>query len=258
MKMMKEIKKHNLLLLLILLLQPLLGKGQDSQKRVLFVGNSYTYFWNLPQLVSAMAESQGEIIYTQQSTSGGVNWKQHWDGDKELKTQELIKNGDWDIVVIQNHSLSTVRNKDEFFEYGKKLISLIKENGAQPLLYATWSREANPLMQKGINEVYLELAEETGIEVLEVGTAWADAKKIKPELNLYHPDVSHPSSYGTYLTAALFYKKLTGKSVLKIPERLTSFDNQNQKIYLAILMEYDAQFILQFVEDFNLNHKHSE
>lgn len=255
---MKLIKKYNLFLLLFLILQPLLLKSQDEQKRVLFVGNSYTYFWNLPQLVTAMAESQGENIYTQQSTSGGVNWKQHWDGDKELKTQELIKNGDWDVVVLQNHSLSTEKNRDEFFEYGKKLISLVKESGAQPILYVTWAREANPLMQEGINEAYLKLAEETEIDVLEVGTAWAEAKNIKPELELYHPDGSHPSPYGSYLTAALFYKKLTGKSVLKIPERLISFDKENQKIYLAILMEYDAEFILQFIEDFNLNPEYSE
>ncbi len=255
---MRNIKKYYIVILVVFFWQPQLLKSQDEQKRVLFVGNSYTYFWNLPQLVTAMAESQDQKIYTQQSTSGGVNWKQHWDGDKELKTQELIKNGDWDIVVLQNHSLSTVKNQDEFFEYGKKLISLVKSSGAKPLLYVTWSREANPLMQKEINADYFKLAEETASDVLAVGSAWAEAGKLKPELELYHPDGSHPSPYGSYLTAALFYKKLLGKSVLDIPERLTSFDSQNQKIYLAILMPYDAQFILQFVEDFNLNTQDSE
>ena len=255
---MIDIKKFYIAILIILFSQPQLLKSQDDQKRVLFIGNSYTYFWNLPQLVSAMAESQGENIYTEQSTSGGVNWKQHWEGDKELKTQELIKNGDWDIVVLQNHSLSTFKNQDEFFEYGKKLISLVKSSAAQPLLYVTWSREANPLMQEGINEAYFKLAEETGSDVLAVGSAWSEAKKLKPELELYHPDGSHSSPYGSYLTAALFYKKLSGKSVLDVPERLTSFDSQNQKIYLAILMEYDAQFILQFVENFNLKRQDSE
>lgn len=253
-----SIKKFYITLLIIFFSQLQLLKSQDDQKRILFVGNSYTYFWNLPQLVSSMAESQGEAIFTQQSTNGGVNWKQHWEGDKGLKTQELIKKGDWDIVVLQNHSLSTIRNKDEFFEYGKKLISLVKEAGGEPLLYATWAREANPLMQKEINSAYFKLAEETSVEVLPVGSAWKQARDIKPELRLYHPDGSHPSLHGSYLTAALFLKKITEKSVLGVPERLTSFDKQNQKIYLAILMEYDAQFLLQFVENFNLNKKESE
>jgi hypothetical protein len=250
---MKDTRKYYIFILLILFLQPQLLKSQNKQKRVLFVGNSYTFFWNLPQLVTAMAASQGEDIYTQQSTSGGVNWKQHWDGDKELKTQELIKNGNWDIVVLQNHSLSTTKNQDEFFDYGKKLISLVKSNGAQPLLYVTWAREANPLMQKKINETYYKLAEETGSDILLVGSAWSEAKNLKPELDLFHPDSSHPSPQASYLTAALFYKKLSNKSVIGIPERLTSYDKENEKIYLAILMEYDAQFILQFVENFNLN-----
>lgn len=257
-KTMKDTRKYYILILFIFFWQPQVSNGQNEEKRVLFVGNSYTYFWNLPQLISAMAESQGKDIFTQQSTSGGVNWKQHWDGDKELKTQELIKNGDWDIVVLQNHSLSTIKNQEEFFEYGKKLISLVKRNGAQPLLYATWAREANPLMQEEINKAYYKLANETDSEVLAVGSAWAEAKNLKPELELYHPDGSHPSPHGSYLTAALFYKKLSKKSVLNIPERLTAFDSQNQKIYLSILMEYDAQFLLQFVENFNLNTQDSE
>ncbi|MGJ3234906.1 SGNH/GDSL hydrolase family protein [Marivirga sp.] len=251
-------KYHIILILFIFFWQPQLLQGQTEEKRVLFVGNSYTYFWNLPQLVSAMAESQGENFFTQQSTAGGVNWKQHWEGDKELKTQELIKNGDWDVVVLQNHSLSTVRNQEEFFEYGRKLISLVKSTGAQPLLYVTWSREDNPLMQDNINEAYQKLSEETDSELVNIGSAWSRAKQLKPALELYHPDGSHPSPQGSYLTATLFYKKLSGNTVLGIPERLTSFDKQNQKIYLAILMEYDAKFLLQFVEDFNLNTQYSE
>ena len=37
----------------------ILGNSQtESPQKVLFVGNSYTYFWNLPQNVALMAESQ--------------------------------------------------------------------------------------------------------------------------------------------------------------------------------------------------------
>jgi len=251
-------KKQYILLLLLLVGQLGFLKSQDMPQRVLFVGNSYTYFWNLPQMVSAMAETQGNEIYTEQSTSGGVDWKQHWNGEKELKTQQLIKNGNWDIVVLQNHSLSTTRNQDEFFEYGKKLISLVQSTGAKPLLYVTWARDPNPLMQEKINEAYYKLADQTGSDILPVGSAWLQAKSLKPELNLYHPDGSHPSPHGSYLTAALFLKQISNSSVLNIPERLTSFDKHNQKIYLAILMPYDAQFILQFVEDFNLKTQESE
>jgi hypothetical protein len=245
--------KKSSCLVAILILANLSLFAQKDENRVLFVGNSYTYFWNLPQLVSAMGKEIGANIYTEQSTAGGVNWKQHWNAEKGLKTRELIEEGSWDAVVLQNHSLSTVRNKEEFLEYGRKLISLVKEVGAKPILYITWAREGNPLMQEGINETYLALAKETQIEVVHIGTAWQEAKKIKPEINLYDQDGSHPNINGTYLTAALFLKKLTGESISEVPERLTSTDAMGQKIYLAILEEYEAQFYIHFAENFNDN-----
>ena len=66
--------------LILFLLSGTVCQAQNKvPENVLFVGNSYTYFWNLPQQVSALAESEGISIYaTSQSTSGGTNWGQHW------------------------------------------------------------------------------------------------------------------------------------------------------------------------------------
>ena len=128
------------------------AQAQRDTLNVLFVGNSYTYFWNLPQTVEAIsANSKGVYIKARQSTAGGASWKQHWDGEKGLQSRRMIAEGQWDVVVLQNHSLSTIEKAGQFVDYGAKLVDLVREQGARPLLYMTWARAYNPMMQEQIS-----------------------------------------------------------------------------------------------------------
>ena len=74
---------------------------QKDTLRVLFVGNSYTYFENLPQVVSVLSEQTGTVLITEKSTIGGAKLREHWRGARGLNTKEKIRNGDYDIVVLQ-------------------------------------------------------------------------------------------------------------------------------------------------------------
>ena len=76
----------------------------DMPKRVLFIGNSYTFYWNLPQTVSAMARSQDIEIACRQSTGSGATLQEHWNSEKDLKTLDILREGDFDAVVLQEHS----------------------------------------------------------------------------------------------------------------------------------------------------------
>ena len=67
-----------------------LAQDAAPPKRILFVGNSFTYFYNLPQVVAAMAASQGVSLETRQSTVGGSNLEQHWQEEKGTQTRRLL------------------------------------------------------------------------------------------------------------------------------------------------------------------------
>ena len=215
---------------------------------MLFLGNSYTYFWNLPQTVEAMAASQGFPLIARQSTAGGATWQEHWDGEKDLKSKSIITEGDWDMVVLQNHSRSTLRSMDQFLDYGKKFIDLTRSIGATPVLYQTWSRQYNPLMLEQISKGYDQLAKQEGVEVVRIGELWAEALNQRSDLQLYDPDQSHPSPIGTYLTSAAFYAFLTGGDATKLKNRIVDKDRNGQKLYLSIMSEEDAEFLLQLVD----------
>ena len=128
--------------------------AQKDTLRVLFVGNSFTYFYNLPQMVSAIAASQDVAIFTRQSTVGGSNLEQHWKGEKGTVTMPMLENGDWDYVVMNNHSTSAIETPKSFMEYGRKFAERVKAIGAKPVFMMTWAYKSNPLMQDKITEMY--------------------------------------------------------------------------------------------------------
>ena len=77
---------------------------------VLFVGNSYTYYQNLPHIVSLISDSTSTKIIAKKSTAGGATLEHHWVGDRGLRTTEIIKNGQFNIVVIQESSLGPIES----------------------------------------------------------------------------------------------------------------------------------------------------
>lgn len=196
-----------------------IGKGQEA-RRVLFVGNSYTYFWNLPKQVEALAESRERTWQTRSSTSGGVDLGQHWRGEKGLRSRELVQSGDYDIIIFQDHSRRAIDAPDSLVYFGGLWADVAREAGANVFFYVTWSREWDPYMQEPILDTYQEVADQHNARIIPVGPAWERAKALRPDLRLYDPDASHPSNVGTYLTACVIYGILSGDSPVGLPNRV--------------------------------------
>ncbi len=242
--------KHNGFLLFALLL--LVSQGLSSQEKkpvkILFVGNSFTFFWNMPQLVSAMAETQGVSIDAYQSTVGGSNLEQHWKSQKGTKTRKRIEEEDWDFVVFGDHSLSTINTPERFQEYGRKFAKLVRSKGAEPIFYLTWAYKSNPLMQDTITKAYMKLASELNAQIFPVGPIWMNARKARPDLELYFDD-KHPSSDGAYLISLILTKSLTKQSVEDIPNRLITLDKKGEKLYLSFVLPTTGNFLRQIVTE---------
>lgn len=149
--------------------------------RVLFVGNSYTYFWGLAQLVEGLSRNGDRYIYTRTSTASGASLNDHWHRRFDLKTIEKIENGDWDVVVLQNQSRSSIDSLDQFLRYGKKLIQLIRNADAIPLIFETWAPKRDPFMQELITSAHDELARETNTKKIPIGTLWEKVKELNPD-----------------------------------------------------------------------------
>ncbi|MFT7030969.1 MAG: hypothetical protein ACJA2C_002370 [Marinoscillum sp.] len=224
-------------------------KKEKEAIRVLFVGNSFTYFFNLSQVVTVMAESQGVEMYTRQSTVGGSSLEEHWKQEKGTMTRKWLDSLEWDYVVLNNHSLATIDDPDSFLEYSKKFVELIRSKGAEPVIMQTWGYKSNPLMIKTIIPSYKDLTTQTNTQLVPCGELFAEARKWRPDLELFHDD-KHPSSNGTYLLGLAFFKYFTGMSTSEIKFRLWTEDKNGEKLYLIFMDQEDADFLQQLVDDF--------
>jgi len=211
----------------------------DQTLKVLFVGNSYTFYNNLPEIFEKLMVSGGYEIVVEQSTFGGWSLSNH---ALSSKTTEKIANTDWDYVILQEQSVVT-NPEIGMYPAIRELNAQVEDIGAETILFMTWGRRDGlesagypdyQSMQTEIMENYQTIADELGLDIAPVGLAWQYVLVENPDLQLWDADGSHPSKEGTYLAAGVFYAVLTRES----PEGLD---------YLAGLTEEMAQILQRLV-----------
>ncbi|MEM1445364.1 MAG: hypothetical protein AAGF84_04865 [Planctomycetota bacterium] len=200
--------------------------------RVLFVGNSYTAYFNMPAQVQAMCDHAGVPAEIEMVTAGGKSWRWHME---QGKAPQRIAQGGWDVVVLQNHSRGALDMPDEFDTYGQQLIELIQAHDATPMLYLTWARQHLPEDQATITEKYSRLASDHGAKVAPVGVAWEKWLAESSDVPLHRSDRSHPNRAGSYLTACVFFAALTGQSPEGAPHFIAGRDVVEKTDVLADL-----------------------
>ena len=88
------------LVIKLLFFVPFLLFGQ-IEKKVLFIGNSYTYVNNLPDLINQIAIDKGNQLIYETHTPGGATLAQH---AANSNVQYLLGTTEWDHVVLQEQS----------------------------------------------------------------------------------------------------------------------------------------------------------
>ena len=214
----------------LLVILPLLSFGQ-LKKEVLFIGNSYTYYNNLPDLVNEIALSFGDTLMHESSTPGGSNFNAH---STNAQTLNKINQKQWDYVVLQAQSqelsFSHFQVANDSYPYAEILVDSIFANSSctEPLFFMTWGRKYGdqsncqfypPVctylgMQQRLRENYLDMSFLHNASCSPVGMAWKKFIEIDSTLNLYSSDNSHPSIYGSYLAACTFYSSIFKKSAV--------------------------------------------
>jgi hypothetical protein len=71
-------------------------------------GYSYTFYWNLPQSVGAMAESQNISMRARQSTASSANLAEHWKAERQLQTMERLRHCATFLAMSWNLTLKNI------------------------------------------------------------------------------------------------------------------------------------------------------
>lgn len=185
---------------------------------VLFIGNSYTFFNDMPTLFEQLANSNGKNVTVHSITEGGRKLYLYADDKNPLtiKLDALLKEQTFDICFIQEQSVLPADDFDKFIAGLGCVVDKLKDCAKRLMLYATWGRKSGSeiltehdwtteSMNRRLSDAYQKGAELYGARVSPVGNNFLYVTQNYPEINLYHEDLSHPSYRGSCLAALTHY-----------------------------------------------------
>ena len=192
----------------------------DKTYNILFIGNSCTSTNNMTNsLFTRIARSAGYKVYVERVVKGGWYLDGHADptDDAGKLVAKALAERKWDFVVIQEQVRCFVEDPVRFYDGARALVEKIRENGATPILYSTWSyNDGHSYMDKH-NLTYTDktykiaaaceaISRELDISVAYVGLAFL---KFREQIgcvdNLYNSDKVHSSTTGSNLAALIIF-----------------------------------------------------
>ena len=238
--------------------------AQDSSS-VLFIGNSYTYFNNMPGILSDIAESFGNHVEHSSQTPGGMTFSGH---AGNTATYSAMNNENWDYVVLQGQS------QEPSFPYGQVNTQTLPfamqladsaqaiSTCSQAMFFMTWGRQNGDPQWDSINTfdkmnerlrlAYLRFADSSNASVSPVGVAWKYVRDNHPSINLYTGDGSHPSYAGSYLAACTFYASIFHSSPIG-----STFNGSLSNSDALLLQEAASLSVMDSIETWGLQHHDS-
>ncbi len=241
------------------------GGSGDSQniapvgscsKKVLFIGNSYTYSNNMPGLIYNLAAADDCTLSYDSHTPGGTRFLDHAASPTAMSK---IASDLWDAVILQNQSQVPGWKPADVTSFSlphaKNLVDAIKANhsATRAIYFQTWGRQYGDAGNCGyypkvcdfdghadaLIEGYNIYKNYTTSEVAQVGLVWKTIVNAGDSpfssASLWSGDGSHPAMHGSYLAANVIYKKIFSRSPLG-------------NSYRSTLSSTDAEYIQQYAD----------
>ncbi len=207
------------LLLGLIALMALAGCGGEADHNVLFIGNSHTWYNDMPDMVEEIADANGVSIDTHMIAPNGTYLHEHAENDEVVET---INSGTYDIIIFQEQSVAPAIPQFasvNTYPAAQQLDHLADRAGAQVIWYQTWGwKNGFPdqgfptyeSMQNAVSASYERIASDNGGKIARAGDAFAAVKASGSDLELYNADGSHASETGSYVAALEITEAIVG------------------------------------------------
>lgn len=184
---------------------------KKERLRILFIGNSHTYYNDMPLLVRRRFEEDYDCEVTMLAHPC---WflAQHVE-DPEARFNILY--GGYDYVVLQEHA-HPFGPEEKYFDAVRTLTGWIREARSTPVIYLTWAQKSEPEVQAQMTAAHRKIAEETGALLAHVGDQWWEYMQSHPELEMYAEDGAHASPAGSDFVAEMIEAEIRGDLRRKI------------------------------------------
>ena len=160
----------------------------EKKIRVLFIGNSHTYYNDMPELFRERAERDGFACEV-----------------------TMLAHGEHAHPFVP------------FAEYQTSVSTLtdwIRAAGAVPVLYLTWAKKSEQEKQKEMTEAAERMAAETSALLAPVGEHWWEYQKAHPDAAFYQKDDAHATRAGSVFAAIEIWNTIR-EDIQKKAEQVT-------------------------------------
>ena len=203
-----------------------------QQIKVLFLGNSFTYVYDVPGIFEEFAIEAGLNVYVDTYADPGIALGT-WTGNPghNLLSGSLAKinSQQWDYVIVQDNLGIWVGNspfQEGYDDLVENRTNIKNNNPCTKIIYfAGWCPEGG--VQSGDSEtacasrIYSNLLAVNNDAALNevvspVGNAWNSFMGQYPGVDLYYSDNTHASIEGAYLAAATLFVSTLKKDVTQL------------------------------------------
>ena len=202
--------------------------------KILFVGNSYTFYHDMPKIFETLCRDNGKEVSVETVLKGGRKLWENLDAGDEYseKFSAVCAEGGFDAAILQEQSVIPATDPQEFFDGAKRVADSISRTSPSVrfVLYQTWGRKAghsvlgnigmtSEEMSEKLFTAYAECAKLIGADISPVGELFFKAYHSKKVcIDIYYPDKTHPSYAGSCIAALSHYRTVFGS----LPENMNA------------------------------------
>lgn len=240
------------------------------QENVLFIGNSRTFYHDMPDMVRSIADSAGypDKLHIVMDAEPGVSLQDHMNNPD---TQALLERN-WNHVVLQVLSSDqySAERSGKTWDVAANLIKETQAKGSLPAMFVTWrytdqcknnagmpksavgiSPSGFANMHRNIQFQHARLAALTGVDLVNVGLVWEGLQSHPQDFSLYD-DCNHPSIYGSYLSALMFYGYFSKREVADVSFKPSEISSEDATALRAAASRYFKKMPLLSPADISL------
>jgi len=195
----------------------------NDSTNVLFIGNSITYFNNMPSMFRNIANNKGKAVRIATHTPGGTGIVDHY---VNAQLYSLIKSRKWDVVILQpgsSESAGASYPVSTTVSRARILLDSIYKNNACTRVYLYQIPYGIPSsggypkyfqVQTMIRDSVSKMADSLKLQMLPAGESFRAYYSLYQN-QLLHSSINniHPNAFGSFLVASTMYTGVFQDSV---------------------------------------------
>ena len=188
----------------------------NADIKILFLGNSHTASGRIPATVQRILNSRQSAKKVACRYIGGTFLDSFANNRQAM---QLIKNGGWDVVILQGQKISMSGKYVYSTDAAEKIAKVASDSGAKVIMFCEWGRFRSPGDNDPgkigetarIQKIYQGICDRTGATIAPVGLAWEKALKENSKWRFHARDGNHSNETGAFFSCLVLQQVIVNE-----------------------------------------------